>query len=217
MGRRPDGRPVAAAGEPGLDQPAGPHRRLGRAGRPWPPPEQSLAEPPAAAPEAAADQSYRPDSFLPPEQYRSPEQTPAPEAYQERGQAPDPYLAPDPQVTAGTDPYHADSPYAPPETVPHPRRPEQTAPQPPLSGEAPAGPPTEQPPSAPPPAADEGPKKVTPPPTHKGVRYAIYGIGGFITLGLIIAIVVMLGGPRLRPHRPGRRTRRRVPGPGRSR
>jgi len=48
------------------------------------------------------------------------------------------------------------------------------------------------------PAAEEpapSSNKVTPPPTHAGVRYAIYGIGGIITLGLIIAIVVMLGGP----------------------
>ncbi|WP_199040402.1 hypothetical protein [Glycomyces salinus] len=161
----------------------------------WPPPEPNLAEPPAAAaPETAPDQSYRPESYLPPEQYRSQERQPPPGAYQDQHQAPDPYLAPDPQVTAGTDPYHAESAYAPPEAVPQPRRPEQAAPQPPLPGETPAGPPTEQPPSEPPPAADEGPKKVTPPPTHKGVRYAIYGIGGFITLGLIIAIVVMLGG-----------------------
>lgn len=33
----------------------------------------------------------------------------------------------------------------------------------------------------------------TSPPTHRGVRYAIYGIGGLITLGLIIGIVIMLG------------------------
>ncbi|MCD0446090.1 hypothetical protein LO763_20985 [Glycomyces sp. A-F 0318] len=33
----------------------------------------------------------------------------------------------------------------------------------------------------------------TAPPTHRGVRYAIYGVGGLITLGLIIGIVIMLG------------------------
>ncbi len=56
-------------------------------------------------------------------------------------------------------------------------------------------PPRSEPPRsepAPPPPSDG---KVAAPPTHAGVRYAIYGIGGVITLGLIIAIVIMLGGP----------------------
>ncbi|MCC3762335.1 hypothetical protein K3N28_04545 [Glycomyces sp. TRM65418] len=39
------------------------------------------------------------------------------------------------------------------------------------------------------------------PPTHVGVRYAIYGIGGLITLGLIIGIVIMLGATP--PEEPG--------------
>ncbi|HEX2145548.1 MAG TPA: hypothetical protein VHG10_13680 [Glycomyces sp.] len=39
------------------------------------------------------------------------------------------------------------------------------------------------------------------PPTHRGVRYAIYGIGGLITLGLIIGIVLMLGAEP--PREPG--------------
>ena len=39
------------------------------------------------------------------------------------------------------------------------------------------------------------------PPTHRGVRYAIYGIGGLITLGLIIGIVIMLGAAP--PEEPG--------------
>ncbi|GAB3230586.1 hypothetical protein GCM10027447_25160 [Glycomyces halotolerans] len=74
----------------------------------------------------------------------------------------------------------------PPEPLPHQRRaaPGATAPQP----EAPSAPPQAEP-------APAEKKVVTPPPTHEGVRYAIYGIGGIITLGLIIAIVVMLGGP----------------------
>jgi hypothetical protein len=42
------------------------------------------------------------------------------------------------------------------------------------------------------------------PPTHRGVRYAIYGIGGLITLGLIIGIVLMLGAaPPEEPSRQG--------------
>ncbi|MDA1359335.1 hypothetical protein O1R50_06865 [Glycomyces luteolus] len=42
------------------------------------------------------------------------------------------------------------------------------------------------------------------PPTHRGVRYAIYGIGGLITLGLIIGIVLMLGAePPREPTEPG--------------
>lgn len=42
------------------------------------------------------------------------------------------------------------------------------------------------------------------PPTHRGVRYAIYGIGGLITLGLIIGIVLMLGAePPREPTQPG--------------
>ncbi|WP_030157911.1 hypothetical protein [Glycomyces sp. NRRL B-16210] len=47
--------------------------------------------------------------------------------------------------------------------------------------------------------APEAPAETSPretrvsPPTHRGVRYAFYGIGGLITLGLIIGIVLMLG------------------------
>ncbi|MEU5154909.1 hypothetical protein [Glycomyces sp. NPDC021274] len=48
-----------------------------------------------------------------------------------------------------------------------------------------------------------GPIRVAPP-THRGVRYAIYGIGGLITLGLIIGIVLMLGAePPREPTQPG--------------
>ena len=69
--------------------------------------------------------------------------------------------------------------------MPQPRTPEPDAPQP-AADEA-----TDQ--SAP--DADAGPEKVTPPPTIKGLRYALYGIGGIFTLGLIVAMVAMLGGP----------------------
>lgn len=60
------------------------------------------------------------------------------------------------------------------EAVPAQRRPEESAPP-----EAPA-------------STDPRVTRVAPP-THVGVRYAIYGIGGLITLGLIIGIVLMLG------------------------
>ncbi|GAA1675097.1 hypothetical protein GCM10009830_22080 [Glycomyces endophyticus] len=70
------------------------------------------------------------------------------------------------------------------ETVPAQRRSEETA--------APEAAPAEPPPT-----------RVSPP-THVGVRYAIYGIGGLITLGLIIGIVLMLGAaPPSEPNQPG--------------
>src|SRR5690606_5200896 len=50
-------------------------------------------------------------------------------------------------------------------------------------------------PPRPEPSTPSSEGKVTAPPTHAGVRYTLYGLGGIITLGLIIAIVVMLGGP----------------------
>jgi hypothetical protein len=53
------------------------------------------------------------------------------------------------------------------------------------------------------PAEPESEVRVSPP-THRGVRYAIYGIGGLITLGLIIGIVIMLGAePPREPSQPG--------------
>ncbi|MDA1385870.1 MULTISPECIES: hypothetical protein [Glycomyces] len=59
---------------------------------------------------------------------------------------------------------------------------------------------TEQPEA---PAEPAGNVRVAPP-THRGVRYAIYGIGGLITLGLIIGIVLMLGAaPPEEPSEPG--------------
>ncbi|WP_100447196.1 hypothetical protein [Glycomyces xiaoerkulensis] len=75
-----------------------------------------------------------------------------------------------------------------PGAFPQQRQPEPPAPAAPPE---PPAPPRQEPPE---PAAQTE-KKVTTPPTHAGVRYAIYGIGGVITLGLIIAIVIMLGGP----------------------
>ncbi|RRR97295.1 hypothetical protein [Glycomyces terrestris] len=70
------------------------------------------------------------------------------------------------------------------ETVPAQRRSEETA--------------------APEPAPAEAPPVKVAPPTHVGVRYAIYGIGGLITLGLIIGIVLMLGAaPPSEPNQPG--------------
>ncbi|WP_335985927.1 hypothetical protein [Glycomyces sp. MUSA5-2] len=72
---------------------------------------------------------------------------------------------------------------APAEAVPAQRRSEETAAEP-------------EPSQAPPVRAA--------PPTHRGVRYAIYGIGGLITLGLIIGIVLMLGAaPPSEPSNPG--------------
>jgi hypothetical protein len=69
------------------------------------------------------------------------------------------------------------------ETVPAQRRSEETA--------APEAAPAEAPPTR------------ASPPTHVGVRYAIYGIGGLITLGLIIGIVLMLGAaPPSEPNQP---------------
>jgi hypothetical protein len=58
------------------------------------------------------------------------------------------------------------------ETVPAQRRAEEAAPEVP---------------------AEPAPVVRSSPPTHRGVRYAIYGVGGLITLGLIIGIVIMLG------------------------
>lgn len=53
-------------------------------------------------------------------------------------------------------------------------------------------------------APAEAPPTRVAPPTHVGVRYAIYGIGGLITLGLIIGIVIMLGSaPPEEPSEPG--------------
>jgi len=43
------------------------------------------------------------------------------------------------------------------------------------------------------PAEPEAREAKVAPPTHRGVRYTIYGIGGLITLGLIIGIVILLG------------------------
>ncbi|GAA2291363.1 hypothetical protein GCM10009853_053920 [Glycomyces scopariae] len=57
--------------------------------------------------------------------------------------------------------------------------------------------------TAAPESAPEAPPTRVAPPTHVGVRYAIYGIGGLITLGLIIGIVLMLGAaPPSEPNQP---------------
>ncbi|THV31417.1 hypothetical protein [Glycomyces paridis] len=54
-------------------------------------------------------------------------------------------------------------------------------------------------------AAPAGPAPRVAPPTHRGARYVFYGIGGLITLGLIIGIVAMLGAspPREEPNKGG--------------
>ncbi|MFB9660723.1 hypothetical protein ACFQS3_16790 [Glycomyces mayteni] len=99
-----------------------------------------------------------------------------------------------PQSAYGAERFPADAPQpfgeqaaatetVPAEAVPAQRRSEETAAEP-------------EPSQAPPVRAA--------PPTHRGVRYAIYGIGGLITLGLIIGIVLMLGAaPPSEPSNPG--------------
>ncbi|HEU5126942.1 MAG TPA: hypothetical protein VFU12_03045 [Glycomyces sp.] len=166
-------------------------------GAAWPDPTQ---QPPA-------DQSYAPGPESVPHQggARAPEQAfaPSPQAapVPTEGRGSDAFASPPPPGTyqggahggpqggVQSDPFRAEAPQAP-----------QAAQAPPVPPPAPASQATQT--AAPErpaePAAEEPaprPSKPSPPPTHAGVRYAIYGIGGIITLGLIIAIVVMLGGP----------------------
>jgi hypothetical protein len=68
-------------------------------------------------------------------------------------------------------------------------------------------------PAAAPPQAEPSDRPASPP-TNQGLRYAIYGIGGLITLGLIIAIIIMLGGPPAsEPANPGGGGTAEDPGP----
>lgn len=55
------------------------------------------------------------------------------------------------------------------------------------------------------PAPEPSPREArVAPPTHRGARYVFYGIGGLITLGLIIGIVLMLGAsPPSEPNQQG--------------
>ena len=111
-----------------------------------------------------ADQSYLPN--------------PNAEPYHGGAQAADPYQRADSYETGGyeTGPYEAGARGA--ERAPESPEAHRASPEPE--------------PSEPEPSSSDG--KIAAPPTHAGVRYAIYGIGGIIALGLIIAIVLMLGG-----------------------
>ncbi|GAB3646738.1 hypothetical protein [Glycomyces tarimensis] len=159
-------------------------------GASWPGPSA-----PEAAPEAPADQSYRPDpnaSTYGSDPYQSlggPAETFQPE----QPYRADPYQG----LAQPGEAYQAAAPQAPPQQSEQVQAHEyqagrfQDAQQQSYGAEPMAEP--SPAPSEPEPPRSDG--KVAPPPTHEGVRYAIYGIGGIITLGLIIAIVVMLGGP----------------------
>ncbi|MCH7231194.1 hypothetical protein L0U85_10070 [Glycomyces sp. L485] len=165
----------------------------GQGGAPWPGPSVGGPEVPA--------QPYLPDPNAAP--YGAPNQAPPYQAQPSPAETfqPDPYRA---------DPYHDDPYHGNPQHDPHQGDQYRADPfaagqQPygsdPLAAQAPApaapapapAPPAQTPPTEPEPAPQT--TKATPPPTHAGVRYAIYGIGGIITLGLIVAIVLMLGGP----------------------
>ncbi|WP_156925816.1 hypothetical protein [Glycomyces arizonensis] len=143
---------------------------------PWPGPAVAEPEPPAPA-----EQSYQPNPNAAP--YGS-------EPYQAAGSAAETF-APDPYQTGTYQGGRQDQYRGAQQADPYGADPYQASPQ------APAPPISEPPPPEPAAAEPEPPRSQTKPapPTHAGVRYAIYGIGGIITLGLIIAIVIMLGGP----------------------
>ncbi|MFG3339092.1 hypothetical protein [Glycomyces sp. NPDC048151] len=113
---------------------------------------------------------------------------------------PDPFAAPQPDPYAQQDAY----PAAPQSAYGSPAQPDPYAEQ--QAAEAvPAQRTAEPEPEAPAAAPEPAPSTArVAPPTHRGVRYAIYGIGGLITLGLIIGIVLMLGAaPPEEPSEPG--------------
>jgi hypothetical protein len=145
------------------------------------PQDQFAQQAPFAAPQ---DQFAKPDPFAAPQPDPYAQQDAVPAPPQSAYGAPGAYG----DQPSGAHSVYAEqvAPVAAPDAVPAQRSAETAEKKPEPSAESPSG-----------------PIRVAPP-THRGVRYAIYGIGGLITLGLIIGIVLMLGAePPREPTQPG--------------
>jgi hypothetical protein len=148
--------------------------------------ERLQAEARQAREDYQAAQQYQPDPFAPVPQQQAPfgEQPAAPYGADQYGAD---------QYGAAEQARQGEAPPAPPSSYGEPPRMEPSPGPEAVATEAVPAQRRSEETAADTPAEPEPSPVRTAPPTHVGVRYAIYGIGGLITLGLIIGIVIMLG------------------------